>query len=124
MMTPTEFSSRLNANPRTPALGNSNISLDITPDSPYTRAMPSPTSSTRPVSRVSSWGPDRPISCSRTETISSALNLMTAPLDHLVPDVRKAGAHAGVVEPVPHAHHQPAQQVGVDARVEHRLLAE
>ena len=52
MITPTEFSSRLKARPKT-SPGNSTISPDITPDRPYTRAMPSPTSITRPTSRTS-----------------------------------------------------------------------
>ena len=54
MITPTDDSSRLNASPLTP-FSNATISPVITPERPWTRAMPSPTSSTRPTSdRVTS----------------------------------------------------------------------
>src|SRR4051794_31578674 len=86
------------------------------------RAMPSPTSSTTPVSRESAWPPKSLICRCSTETISSGLNLMAAVLDDLVADVLEPGADAGVVEPVADAHHQPAQQVGVERRFQHRLL--
>src|SRR5437016_3460466 len=123
MMTPTELSSRLNAMPRTLASGNSTISPAMTWESPYTRAMPSPTSSTRPVSIAStpvlaSW-----ISLEMTETISPTLNAMTAPLDELVPDALEAGAHAGGVDPVADPHDQPAQQAGVQGLLQDRLAA-
>src|SRR3954452_3349700 len=83
--------------------------------------MPSPTSSTSPTSRESVVRPHFLISSSITEAISPGLNLMTAPLDQLVPDHFQAGADAGVVHPVPHAHPQPAQQVRVDPGLEDRL---
>src|SRR5947209_10489531 len=87
--------------------------------------MPSPTSSTRPTSRVpASWSRPCMISCVRTETILSALNLMAAPLNQLLLDGFQTGAHAGVVDPVLHAHHQPPQKVRVHGRLEHRLALE
>src|SRR5262245_27261963 len=84
--------------------------------------MPSPTSSTRPTSRalIASL-PVLLISSEITETISPTLNAMTAPLDQLVPDRLQPRADAGVVDPVADADHQPAQQVGVDGFLEHRL---
>src|SRR4051812_18667760 len=83
--------------------------------------MPSPTSSTVPVSRASTPVLAPRISCSSTETISSTLNAMTAPLDQLIPDVLQARADAGVVDPVLNADDQAAQDVGVDLLVEDRL---
>src|SRR5262245_30775379 len=81
------------------------------------RAMPSPTSRTVPVSRASM--PARAPSISReiTETISSTLNAMAAPLDELVADLAQAGADAGVVDPVVDADDQAPE----DGRV-YRLL--
>ena len=49
MMTPTDVSSRLKASPLTP-FWNVTISPVITPERPWTRAIPSPTSRTRPTS--------------------------------------------------------------------------
>src|SRR5579885_3126848 len=85
--------------------------------------MPSPTSSTRPTSRVSSCWRYSLISCVRTDTISSVLNLaMTAPLDQLLANVLQPRPHRGVVQPVADAHHHAAQQRRIDARRQHRLL--
>ena len=55
MMQPISSSSRLNARPSTPP-GNSSSSLAIAPGSPFTRAMPSPASTTRPTSSRSTEG--------------------------------------------------------------------
>src|SRR5262249_51673097 len=82
--------------------------------------MPSPTSSTRPTSRASSRSPPTLlISCSRTETISSALNLMTASLNQLVPNRLQPAAYGPIVQPVADADHQAAQQIGIDAGFQH-----
>src|SRR5436190_9242564 len=88
------------------------------------RAMPSPTSRTRPTSRASTSRPVLAICSRMTETISPGLNLITASLDQLVPDGLDAGADTGVVEPVAHLHDQPAQEVGVDALLQDRLAPE
>ena len=48
----------------------------MTPDNPYTRAMPSPTSSTVPTSRTSILLSNCSISCCKTDAISSLLNFM------------------------------------------------
>src|SRR5262249_36716637 len=85
------------------------------------RAMPSPTSRTVPVSRASTPVLAPLISCSSTETISSTLNAMTAPIDELIPDVLQTGEDAGVVDPVLNADDQAAEDVGIDLLVEDRL---
>ncbi len=58
---------------------------------------------------------------SRTETISSALNLMAASLDELVPDVARRGPDRAVVDVVAHLDDQAAQQVGIDRMFEDRF---
>src|SRR5262245_11813622 len=123
MMTPTEFSSRLKATPRTLASVNSTISPAMTPDSPYTRAMPSPTSSTRPTSSTAPvFRPYWLISLTRTDTTSFGFNDMTASLDQLVAEGVQLPEDAGVEAPVAELHDQPAQQVRLDADVEDRFL--
>src|SRR5579871_6870614 len=88
------------------------------------RAIPSPTSSTRPTSRTSI--PERywSISACRTETISSALNLMTASRDELVPKVVEACADRAVVDPVAHVYYEAADQLGIDLGFHDRLQME
>src|SRR5687767_10946605 len=109
MMMPTEVSSRLNANPMVPP-GNCTISPDITPERPYTRAMPSPTSSTRPTSRTSICDWKCSISCWTTEAISSALNLMDAPVDHLRPHLFQLHGDGRVIDGVADPQHHAADQ--------------
>src|SRR5437016_3507799 len=86
--------------------------------------MPSPTSSTRPTSRASSLERYWSISVCNTETISSALNLMTASRDDLVPKSFQLGFHRVVVQPVADLHHHATKQVWLDGRLQHRLLVE
>ena len=57
------------------------ISPAMTPERPYTRAMPSPTSSTCPTSVLVISGENCSISRWITELISSALNFMRLPFD-------------------------------------------
>src|ERR1700722_20314346 len=83
--------------------------------------MPSPTSSTRPTSRLSIPVFSPVISCSITETISSTLNAITAPLDELVPDVQQARSDTRVVDPILNADDQPAQDGRIDNFLKHRL---
>src|SRR4051812_8465658 len=83
--------------------------------------MPSPTSRTRPTSRASRPDLAPLISRSSTETISSTLNAMTAPLHQLLTDRLQAGTHAGVVDPILDANDDPAQNVGIDGFLEDRL---
>src|SRR5438105_4467201 len=88
------------------------------------RAMPSPTSSTRPTSRASSLARYWSISSRRTETISSALNLITASRDNLFADVGQLRTHRLVVDPVADADDQAPQQIRIDPSLEDRLLVE
>src|SRR5690242_36227 len=86
--------------------------------------MPSPTSSTRPISWASIPGRYCSISLVRTEAISSALNLIAASLNQLVPEVSQAGADGTVVHPVADLDHQAAEQVRVDPGFQDRLPLE
>src|SRR5207249_1208218 len=88
------------------------------------RAMPSPTSRTRPTSREESFEPYWSISACSTETISSALNLMTTSFDDLVPQSLQPGADRSVVHPVRHAHHHAAEQFRIDRGFEDGFLLE
>src|SRR5947209_17204596 len=88
------------------------------------RAMPSPTSSTRPTSRASSLARYWSISVWSTETISSALNLIAASFDDLVPDVLELGTDRAVIHPVADLHDEAAEQLRIDAGFQHRLLLE
>src|SRR4051812_40625210 len=123
MITPTDDSSRLNASPRTfspaPEPSNSTISPVITPERPWTRAMPSPTSSTTPTSvRVTSaWNCS--ISCWMTDVISSALNFgIRLPFDQALSELFQTVADRGVVDVVAHLDAQPADQGRVDFQLE------
>src|SRR5215203_2999906 len=86
--------------------------------------MPSPTSSTRPTSvawrRLLNWL----ISLERTETISSALNLMGASFQELVRELVEAGLHGAVELPVGDADEYPADQVRVNVLDQDRVLLE
>src|SRR2546430_2529086 len=88
------------------------------------RAMPSPTSRTRPTSRDSTSRPNCEICSRRTETISPGLNLITTSLDQLVPDRIESSADAGVIQPVPDLHDHPAQKVGIDPQFQDGLALE
>src|SRR5256885_5215134 len=83
--------------------------------------MPSPTSSTRPTSRASSFERYCSISLWSTETISSALNLMTASHQDVVADVFQLGADRAVVLPIADADAHAADQLGLDLQIEDRL---
>src|SRR5262249_47033372 len=88
------------------------------------RAMPSPTSRTRPTSRDSTSRPVRAICSRRTETISPGLNLITTSLNQLVPHCLQPRADAGIVEPVAYLHDQSAQEVRIDPQFQNRLALE
>src|SRR5579864_5683200 len=83
--------------------------------------MPSPTSSTRPTSRVSSLERYCSISVCNTETISLALNLMTASRDYLRADIFQLGSNGTVVEHVADAHGQAAQHRRIHDVFQNRL---
>src|SRR5205085_12525934 len=86
--------------------------------------MPSPTSRTRPTSRVSRRAPKLRISSLRTDVISSALNFMTASRDDLVTKVVQPAAHRCVELTIADAQLEAAQQRRIDVRDQHRLQAE
>src|SRR5579864_7566839 len=86
--------------------------------------MPSPTSSTRPTSRTSIWDWYCSISCCRTEAISSALNLIDAPVNHLLADVFEPAGDGTVVDGVADPEHDAADQVGIDEASQDRLTFE
>src|SRR5947209_12816551 len=80
--------------------------------------MPSPTSRTRPTSRVSSWVRYCSISRCRTETISSALNLMTAHLPQLFAQIEDLGADRLVEDEVADPQDHAAQELRLDLLVD------
>ena len=84
--------------------------------------MPSPTSSTRPTSRMSRRERNCSISVCRTETISSALNLITASRKNLFLHVIQVVAHGAIYLQITDADLHAAQQLGADAGVQNRLL--
>src|SRR5262245_60999951 len=59
-----------------------------------------------------------------TEAISSALNLMDAPVDHLLADLFELPGHRTVVYRIAHAQHQASDQAGVDLGLELGLAAQ
>src|SRR5260370_3878715 len=85
------------------------------------RAMPSPTSRTRPPSPASSLAWYCSISCCKTETISLALNLMTASRDNLTANHIQTLSHRGIKQPVAHTNAHAAQQGCVNLGLHNRL---
>src|SRR5262245_42787203 len=84
--------------------------------------MPSPTSSTRPISWTFRSARNCSISCRRTETISSALSDdMAASLDQLVLQAHQLGADGAVEDEVADAHDHAPDQARVDPGFQHRL---
>src|SRR5579871_2421821 len=88
------------------------------------RAMPSPTSSTRPTSLESSWGRNCSSSVCRTETISSALNLITASRDELIANGVELRPDRRIVNVVADAHHHAAQEIRIDPHFQQGFLFE
>src|SRR6516165_10559388 len=88
------------------------------------RAMPSPTSRTRPTSPASSREWYSSISFCNTETISLALNLMTASRDNLFANPVQTRTHRGIVEPVAHPDPESAEEIAVYLGLQNRLQVE
>src|SRR5207302_8122078 len=88
------------------------------------RAMPSPISSTRPTSSALSLSRYCAISFWRTETISSALNLITTSLDELFLNGLEPAADRRIDPPIADLHDHSGDQIGIDPRFKHRLLVE
>src|SRR3954466_6609416 len=88
--------------------------------------MPSPTSSTRPVSRTSSCCPKSAICFPMMEAISlaSSFNDIAASGQELGAEGGQPGPHGAVVDLVPDLDHHAAEQVRVHLLDQHRLLAE
>src|SRR5271163_1197669 len=82
--------------------------------------MPSPTSITRPTSRTSMRDSNCSTSCWITEAISSALNLMDTPIDHLLANLLQLVGDGAVVDGVADAEDGPADQRGIDDRFQDR----
>src|SRR5205809_172707 len=118
MITPTDVSSRLRASPLTP-FSKVTISPFITPARPWTRAIPSPTSSTRPTSVRVTCDWNCSISRWMTEVISSALNFMGLSFDESAADRLEAGADRGVVHIITDLDDQPADQRRVNLQGDH-----
>src|SRR5215217_7930567 len=119
MITPTDVSSRFSAIPLTP-LEKATISPVITPERPWIRAMPSPTSSTRPTSVRVTWASNCSISLTITEAISSALNFMRLPFHQSLAKLFEPVADRGVEDVVADLDDQAADQAGVDLVVHDR----
>src|SRR3954447_4573502 len=118
MMAPTDDSSRLKASPRTP-FSNLTISPVMTPERPWIRAIPSPTSSTRPTSVLVTSDSNCSISRWMTEVISSALNFMRLPFDQAIAKFLEMIADRGVVDAAARLDAQAADQRRVDAQGQH-----
>src|SRR5205823_6330643 len=86
--------------------------------------MPSPTSSTRPTSRASSFERYCSISVCSTETISSALNLMTASQQDVVADGFELGADRAVILPIADANAQAGDQLRLDFQIQDGLAVQ
>src|SRR5215208_8453145 len=99
MTTPTVSSSRLSAMPITP-FGNSRSSDASAPSSPYTWAMPSPTSTTVPTERISTPASNWSIADLMMLVISSALiAIRFSDLSGLVAEAAAGDAPAQTLEP-------------------------
>src|SRR5580658_3644351 len=86
--------------------------------------MPSPISITRPTSRTSMRDSNCSTSCWITEAISSALNLMHTPLDHLLANGLQLVGDGPVVDGVANAEDGAADQRRIDDGIQNRPLAQ
>src|SRR5271163_3201678 len=82
--------------------------------------MPSPTSITRPTSRTSMRDSNCSTSCWITEAISSALNLMNTPIDHLLANGLQLVGDGAVVDGIADAKDGPADQCRIDGGIQNR----
>src|SRR3954452_9535782 len=114
MTTPTLSVSRFSAMPRMPAEGNSTISPAITFWRPNTRAIPSPTDRTWPVSATLASVSNAAICFFRISEISAGrISILRGSL-HGVLQALQAGFQTGVVQAGPDPDDQAAEQVGLD----------
>src|SRR3954452_2889476 len=95
------------------------ISPAMTFDSPYTRAMPSPTSRTCPTSVRVISGVNCSISRWITELISSALNFMRLPFDQSLADLFETILYGSIADLVADLDDQAADQRGIGRDFHH-----
>src|SRR3990170_3147604 len=124
MMQPISSSSRLEARPRTPP-GNSSSSLDIARGSPWTRAIPSPVSITRPTSSRATEGFQ--LSTLRRKASAmlsgSKFNAISSHAPQPLPRLVQSGPDGPVEDLVAHTRHDPADDPGVDDDLDLERLA-
>src|SRR3954452_21202892 len=112
--TPTLSVSRFSAMPRMPAEGNSTISPAITFCRPKTRAMPSPTDRTCPVSATLASVSNAAICFFRISEISAGRISISRGSLHGVLQALQAGFQTGVIQAGPDPDDQAAEQVVFD----------
>src|SRR6201999_1847598 len=121
---PTLSRSRFRAMPLTPAAGNSTISPAWTLSRPKTRAMPSPTDSTWPTSETSASSPKLAIWDLRMAEISAArISMVLRSLEGEFQGV-ELRLERGVEQTGADPHLDPAEDGGVDAGLDFRILAQ
>src|SRR3954447_15495527 len=116
--TPTLSVSRFSAMPRRPAPGNSTISPDITFCRPNTRAMPSPTDRTWPVSATLASVSNAAICFFRISEISAGRISILGGSLHGVLQALQPGFQTGVIKAGPDPDDQAAEQVGIDLLID------
>src|SRR3984957_13161490 len=111
--TPTLSVSRFSAMPRRPAPGNSTISPAMQFCRPNTRAMPSPTDNTWPVSATLASVANAAICFFRISEISAGRISISGGSLHGVLQALQARLETGVVEAGADAHDEAAEQIGL-----------
>src|SRR3984885_14323790 len=114
---PTLSVSRFSAMPRRPAPGNSTISPDITFCRPNTRAIPSPTDRTWPVSATLASVSNAAICFFRISEISAGRISISGGSLHGVLQTLQPGFQARVVKAGPDPDDQAAEKVAIDPLV-------
>src|SRR5271165_2807754 len=112
--TPTLSVSRFSAMPRRPAVGNSTISPDITFCRPNTRAIPSPTDSTWPVSATLASVSNAAICFFKISEISAGRISISGGSLHGVLQALQPGFQTGVVQTGSDPDDQAAKQIRLD----------
>src|SRR5579884_1463136 len=117
---PIESSSRFSARPSMPP-SNSSSSFTAVSGRPATRAMPSPTRSTRPTCPFASDGWNVSTCLRSAAAISSAL-IVSSGMSDLLLQLLEAVAHRAVDDDVTDARHDPAEHGRVDHDLDLHLL--
>src|SRR5271165_1544182 len=116
--TPTLSVSRFSAMPRRPAVGNSTISPDITFCRPNTRAIPSPTDRTWPVSATLASVSNAAICFFRISEISAGRISISRGSLHGVLQTLQPRFQTGVVQAGADPDDQAAKQIGFDPLID------